>query len=161
MTSSRGSSQFRVQTRVSYVSCLDRQALYHQHQQRSPGRCVSKDIHYVPRTDSPKCDLMKQRNILKALNKYCQNHCPKVYTTLCSHPCYCLFLVKIIMAVAVIFVLCSCRKDALIIIHTFCVCKHSSSYVTWTLAFKLFLMEREWDKTRIKFQKFIVIWNAQ
>ena len=31
MLSSRGSSQLRDQTRVSYVSCIGRQVLYHQH----------------------------------------------------------------------------------------------------------------------------------
>ena len=36
MLSSRGSSQLRDQTRVSYVSCIGRQVLYHQHHLGSP-----------------------------------------------------------------------------------------------------------------------------
>ena len=34
--SSRGSSQPRDQTHISYVSCIDRQVLYHEHHLRSP-----------------------------------------------------------------------------------------------------------------------------
>jgi len=56
MPSSRGSSQLRDQTCVSYASCIGRQVLYHQHHQGSPG--VVTWIKYI------KCALGKQSNIV-------------------------------------------------------------------------------------------------
>ena len=48
MPSSRDSSQLRDPTHVSYVSCMGRCVLYHQHHRGSPGGFLGQALNLMP-----------------------------------------------------------------------------------------------------------------
>ena len=60
ISSSRGSSRPRDQTRVSYVSCIGRQTLYHQHHLGSPFSFIN--IH-IPKSSDPRYLPKRKENL--------------------------------------------------------------------------------------------------